>query len=213
MNNKFVVFDTEIDLKAHELNEHGSSLSKQQRAKQSRVDVNISYSGSPASSSRPRNTNNASVNLSAEDFPSINGSTPNVTALLSSQLASTRVSEREQWPTLGEERTSSPSSSNRTTESDNAIVSRHAASLDRIADLFKNVEKMIKFRQLTNNYINLKSQATSYVDSVYELCGQDASFTAKVLSGAKDLIDDATLRSNMIRVWNKKNPVNKICRL
>lgn len=206
MDNKFVVFDSEIDLKAHELQEHGNTLSRQQRAKQSRVDVNVNYAGSPSSSSRKPKTN-TTVNLSAEDFPDINGSV-NPTALLSSQLASTRVSEQEQWPTLGEEKASSSPSSSSRTESETAIVSRHAAALDRIADLFKNVEKMIKFRQLTNGYINANTPVTVYVDSVFDLCGKDAKFTAQVLSGAKEIIDDQVLRSNMIRTWNEKSPVS-----
>lgn len=216
MDNKFVVFESDIDLKAHEVKEHGNTLSRQQRAKQSRVDVNLNYSSNQQQQhnhNRPKNRNNQ-PGLSADDFPDINGST-NSSALLSSRLVSTSLSEQEQWPTLGEDvcnsGRSSPAQSSSVNESDTSMVSRHAAALDRVANVFKNVEKVIKFRQLTTGFTSLSTDADSYVNSIYELCDKNAELTAKVLSGAKELVDNRTLRSEMVRTWNhKKNPVSAL---
>lgn len=218
LDNKFVVFESDIDLKAHEVKEHGNSLSRHQRAKQSRVDVNLSYSSGQQqqqqrNNSHGRQKNSSQVGLSAEDFPDINGST-NTSALLSSRLASTSLSE--QWPTLGEDISnsgrSSPGQSSSANESDTGIVSRHAAALDRVADVFKNVEKVIKFRQLTAGFTSLSTDADTYVNSIFELCDKNADLTAKVLTGAKDLVDNRTLRSEMVRIWNhKKDPVSILC--
>jgi hypothetical protein len=195
------------------VNEHGNALSRQQRAKQSearRVDVNLNYSSNGqqrnGSNGGSRSRRQQPISLSAEDFPDINGST---TPLLSSRLASVQLSEQEQWPTLGDDSATSGRSSPSASESDTGIVSRHAAALDRIADIFKNFDKVVKFRQLTTGFTNLTTVAETFVDSVYDLCGQDADLTAKILNGAKDLVDNRTLKSEMVRSWNqKKNPVS-----
>ncbi|KAI8981680.1 hypothetical protein BDF20DRAFT_818127 [Mycotypha africana] len=207
---------------SHELNEHSGTLSRQQRAKQSRVDVNLSYSGEQprtnsrnqrADSSNSSHTGSNTPTLSAADFPSIDGR-PGPASLLVSQRAESGITEREHWPLLGEEpRTdrsgrSSPAVSN---EPDTSIVSRHAAAFDRVANLLKNVENVIKFRQLITGFINLSIDTAAFVDKVYELCKKDPEFTAKVLTAANDLVDDKTLRSDVIQIWNKmKNPVSFI---
>ncbi|KAI8091018.1 uncharacterized protein B0P05DRAFT_504577 [Gilbertella persicaria] len=200
LENKFVVFDTDIDLKAHEVKEHVNTLSRQQRAKQSRVDVNLNYTSSQPQQQRGRQAKKT-VQLSAQDFPDINGSV-NPNALLSSRMASTSLSEpQEQWPTLGEEVKSSSS------EPETAVVSRHAAALDRIADMIKSVDKVIKFRQYVTKYTSLSMDAASFVNSIYGLCDQDMDLTDKVIAGAKDLIDNRALKSDIIHAWNiKKNP-------
>lgn len=215
LDNKFVVFDSDIDLKAHEVKEHGNSLSRHQRAKQAearRVDVNLNY-GNNSSSGSQRHGNGVSRqqrNFTAEDFPDINGS---VVSSLPSQMASASLSAQEHWPTLGEDTSASGRASpsgggtGSGSETESGIVSRHAAALDRVADIFKNVEKVIKFRQATTKFTSLGSDANTYVDTIFDLCGKDAELTAKVLTGAKDLIDNRSLRSSMIHTWNKKkNP-------
>lgn len=161
--------------------------------------------GQPRSNNRqpqpPRN--NQTINLSGEDFPDINGST--APSPLASRLASVRLTERDHWPTLGEDTSSGRSSPNSTSESDTGNISRHAAALDQIANHFKNLDKVLKFRQLTSAFTSLSSDAETYVNAVYDLCDKDADFTAKILDGAKDLVDNRTLKNQMIRFWNQKN--------
>ncbi|KAF1800047.1 hypothetical protein V8B55DRAFT_1544003 [Mucor lusitanicus] len=212
LDNKFVVFDSDIDLKAHEVKEHGNSLSRHQRAKQAearRVDVNLNYGNNNSSNHRGGNaTSRQQRNFTAEDFPDINGS---VVSSLPSQMASASLSAQEQWPTLGEDTSASGRASpsggggGSGSETESGIVSRHAAALDRVADIFKNVEKVIKFRQATTKFTSLSSDVDTYVNTIFELCGKDAELTAKVLAGAKDLIDNRTLRTNMIHTWNKNS--------
>ncbi|KAI9475665.1 MAG: hypothetical protein EXX96DRAFT_486815 [Benjaminiella poitrasii] len=218
LNNKFVVFDSDIDLKAHEVKEHTNGLARHQRAKQSearRVDVNLNYTGAPQQQQRQQKRANQRnpLNLaSAEEFPSIDGSS-NVASLLASRLTLTPEPPQEEWPMLGEEPAStssgrsSPAIQQPQRESDTGIVSRQAAALDRIGDLFRNVEKVIKFRQLTTQFTSLSTSTTTFVNGVYELCDKDAGMAAKVLMNAKDLIDNRALRADMVRIWNeKKNP-------
>ncbi|KAI8328664.1 hypothetical protein BD560DRAFT_441782 [Blakeslea trispora] len=210
LDNKFVVFDTDIDLKAHEMKEHSNTLSRQQRANKSRVDVNLNYASSSQPAKSRRQEDRTGAQLSASDFPDINGSA-NPVALLSSRMASSSLSspQREEWPTLGEEPSTGRSTPNSSAaiESESAIVSRHAAALDRVADIFKNLDKVIKFRQLVTDYTSLRTSAQSFVNSVHQLCDQDADLSAKVLTGAKDLIDNRALKSDMVKAWNnKKHP-------
>lgn len=214
LDNKFVVFDSDIDLKAHEVKEHGNSLSRHQRAKQAearRVDVNLNYGGNSNTQRSNGATNRQQRNFTAEDFPDINGS---VVSSLPSQMASASLSEQEQWPTLGEDISTSGRASpsgGSGSETESGIVSRHAAALDRVADIFKNVDKVIKFRQATTKFTSLSSDANAYVNTIFDLCGKDAELTAKVLTGAKDLIDNRTLRSSMIHTWNKKKSPTVSC--
>ncbi|GAA5811864.1 hypothetical protein MFLAVUS_005310 [Mucor flavus] len=213
LDNKFVVFDSDIDLKAHEVETHGNGLSRQQRAKQSearRVDVNLNYgqsrNGSGSSSNRQQQQQSQSIRLTAEDFPDMNGSTRTSPSFLNARLGSLQLTEQDHWPTLGEDNNTSGRSSP-ANESDTGIVSRHAAALDGIADMLKNFSKVVKFRQLTTAFTSLSIDTDTYVNSVYDLCDKDAEFTAKVLKSAKDLVDNRTLKSEMVRTWNqKKNP-------
>ncbi|KAI9304703.1 hypothetical protein BJ944DRAFT_202278 [Cunninghamella echinulata] len=85
LDQKFIVFESELDLKAHEVEIHGAS---------GRVDLNFEYGYRPGSSSRQKNkqpqqqpqqqqqqqhsstatsTLNETVSISGEDFPSIHG--------------------------------------------------------------------------------------------------------------------------------------------
>ncbi|CEP12757.1 hypothetical protein [Parasitella parasitica] len=213
LDSKFVVFDSDIDLKAHEVKEHGNSLSRHQRAKQTearRVDVNLNYSSNSSNHQQRSASAERTHALSAEDFPSINGS---AVSSLPSQMASTSLSEQEHWPMLGEDTATGygKASAAAANETESSAVSRHAAALDRIADIFKNVEKVIKFRQATTKFTSLTTDADTFVNTVFELCERDAELTAKVLTGAKDLIDNRTLKTNMIHTWNrKKNPSSSL---
>jgi len=61
LDKKFIVFDSDIDLKAHEVEVHGSSAGKVQRAKQleaRKVDIAFEYSGGPSRGDRHRRDNN-----------------------------------------------------------------------------------------------------------------------------------------------------------
>jgi hypothetical protein len=194
-------------LKAHEVEEHGNGLlSRQQRAKQAemrRVDININYSGASGSQRQRQQPQQQNFTMTAEDFPAIGGI---ASALPQVSLAAQR---KEDWPTLGEE--SGRSSPNISEENPSGAGSRSAAALDRISDLFKNFDKLVKFRQLTTSFTSLSITADDYVDKVYNLCGKNAEFTAKVLENTKDLVENRALKSDMVRTWNrKKNSVSNI---
>lgn len=190
--------------------EHGSTLSRQQRARQARVDVNLNYASSNSSSTSGHNQQQTSskIRLIEDDFPSINGSTTAV-PLVTHRMQSLQLSGREEWPSLGEGR-SSPSSSATTPEpSKPTIISRQAAALDRVADTLRNLDKMLQFRKYINQYtkeMTLTSEA--FVDSVHELCNKDMKLTSRVLEHTKDMIDHDLQKADLERVWNhKKNPV------
>ncbi|KAG1497358.1 hypothetical protein G6F49_008750 [Rhizopus delemar] len=222
LNNKFVVFATDIDLKAHEIDEHGSSLSRQQRAKQARVDVNLNYSGSnrdqrqqqQQQQQQQQRNNNSQVRLTAEDFPVINGSSSSV-PLLVNQMASLQIKRngQEEWPSLGNEGRSSPnviaeSSSSSSSNAQPGIISRQAAAFDRIADMFKNLDKMIKFRQYIKQYtVEMSMNSETFVKSVHKLCDKNNVIAQKVFDQTKDLISNDAQKIDMERAWNhKKNP-------
>ncbi|KAI7874230.1 hypothetical protein K492DRAFT_174733 [Lichtheimia hyalospora FSU 10163] len=118
LDRKFVVFETDIDLKAHEVEEHGASIARLSRARQTearRVDVNFDYgsssnaSGSRGGGDRDRNRRNKARNneerrqpeltrgggptLSDSDFPNING-TPSAPQQQVSKSGGTRSSSK-----------------------------------------------------------------------------------------------------------------------
>ncbi|KAG2173504.1 hypothetical protein INT44_007095 [Umbelopsis vinacea] len=93
LDKKFIVFDSDLDLKAHEVEVHGSSAGRVQRARQleaRKVDVNFEYSGGPSRGgdrNRRDNTRESSQNEStkstqstaaskaSEEFPAIGSET------------------------------------------------------------------------------------------------------------------------------------------
>lgn len=210
--------------KYSKIDEHGSSLSRQQRAKQARVDVNLNYSGSnrdqrqqqQQQQQQQQRNNNSQVRLTAEDFPVINGSSSSV-PLLVNQMASLQIKRngQEEWPSLGNEGRSSPnviaeSSSSSSSNAQPGIISRQAAAFDRIADMFKNLDKMIKFRQYIKQYtVEMSMNSETFVKSVHKLCDKNNVIAQKVFDQTKDLISNDAQKIDMERAWNhKKNPVS-----
>jgi hypothetical protein len=208
--------------KYSKIDEHGSSLSRQQRAKQARVDVNLNYSGSnrdqrqqqQQQQQQQQRNNNSQVRLTAEDFPVINGSSSSV-PLLTNQMASLQIKRngQEEWPSLGNEGRSSPNVVAESSSSSNAqpgIISRQAAAFDRIADMFKNLDKMIKFRQYIKQYtVDMSMNSEAFVNSVHKLCDKNNVIAQKVFDQTKDLISNDAQKIDMERAWNhKKNPVS-----
>lgn len=121
LDRKFVVFESDIDLKAHEVEEHGAPISRLQRSKQTearRVDVQFDYgrgerntrrnkpraeemesngreaaSTSTTANRRPSpSSSRAQSILSEENFPAVGAAAP----AQSSSSASTRKSQQKQ---------------------------------------------------------------------------------------------------------------------
>ncbi|KAG1451911.1 hypothetical protein G6F56_007962 [Rhizopus delemar] len=215
LNNKFVVFTTDIDLKAHEIDEHGASLSRQQRIRQARVDVDLNYSSSRDSSRRqPKQTksnNKNVVSLSSEDFPDINGG-PSSAQLMTQRMATLQVNKKDDWPSLGDERplvaeTNPPteSSSSSSSSQQAPAISRQAAAFDRIADLFKNVDKSIKFRQYTRQFEEGSISSKKWFELSDELCDKNDTLSEKIFEQTKDLLSSKAKIVELERVWNHKN--------
>ncbi|KAF7725821.1 hypothetical protein EC973_009244 [Apophysomyces ossiformis] len=239
LDKKFVVFDTDIDLKAHEVEEHGASVSRLQRAKQTearRVDVNFEYTSQHQSRrERPRPSDRRkkdrqdesesqasdqcateNITLSEQDFPSMAG-VANALPAASSSSSTAGTSKKalfkkpagfgalssnaEQWPTLGESSTKETAS---TSAAPAEVISSHAAFLDRIGDMFKNVDKVVRFRHLTTAYRNSNIDGETYVNDVFELCNGNVEHASKIFKGVEELMDHEEKKWEIVRLWRNK---------
>ncbi|KAI9494846.1 hypothetical protein BDB00DRAFT_882690 [Zychaea mexicana] len=266
LDRKFVVFDTDIDLKAHEVEEHGASMNRLPRSKQveaRRVDVGFDYGSSSSRGhqhnernrrNRPRGDEDLETPqptraqpssrdnvLNDADFPGISGqphtsSQPQQhqqqTRSSSNTTSNSSGSKRQQkstfkkpagfgalsdnWPTLGQSSTSNntqqqQSSSSSTSSAAAAaaappeIVSRHAAFMERVFDMFKSHDKLDRFRALTTAYRNSNIDVDTYVSSVVDLCDSNAEHAGKIFKGVEDLMDNQEKKWEVVRAWRNKH--------
>ena len=240
------------------MEEHGGSITRLQRAKQSearRVDVSFDYGSNsrsqydnrgrrhrrnddeppqqappPAPPAQPVPRTNT---LNDADFPGIGGQ-PAAQQQRSSSSSSSSTNKRQQkstfrkpagygalsdnWPTLGQSATSesgsssaqkpresSSSSSSSSTSAAPEVVSRHAAFMERVFDMFKSHDKLARFRSLTTAYRNSSIDAETYVNERVDLCDGNTDNASKIFKGVEDLIDSEEKKWEILRTWRNKH--------
>ncbi|KAL0091506.1 hypothetical protein J3Q64DRAFT_1830903 [Phycomyces blakesleeanus] len=233
LDKKFVVFESDIDLKAHEVEEHGASVAHLPRAKQieaRRVDVDFDY-GSNSSGSRqdrqpreraqrnqrpqtevlapPSLTDFPSISGLAQALPSIDGShrqTGSGKQRMTQRSAGFRnLAGESNWPTLGESSTSSAATPTAEVEKPNmGHVSSQAAFLDKVGHMLRSMDKVVRFKQLTAAYRNSNMDADSFVSEIRELC-DDPKHCKTIFSSLEEFLDSEEKRREVARAWRNRN--------
>ncbi|KAI9281814.1 hypothetical protein BY458DRAFT_552596 [Sporodiniella umbellata] len=184
MEDKFVVFNDEIELKAHEINEHPSASTRQKRNKQGRVDLSLNYASlrdrPSSSSSKAESTpqEQAPVRLSAEDFPDIHG-------------RSVKPPPKEEVEEVG-------------------LVSSRAAAFDFVAEILQDVNKMVKFKCCTRQFDQGLTSAYVWSERVRALCAKDDVKLRKIHRQIPALLDDKKKIFQTQDLWNpEETPIER----
>lgn len=235
LDQKFIVFESELDLKAHEVDVHGAS---------GRVDLGFEYgyrSNVSSTSQRQKNkqpqqststTTTSTTNetlISHTNFPSINNNNSNNTERtipgqpkkqkgkqqqqrLQKPKGFGSLSAAENWPDLNQSSSNAAvgSSSSITTDNnvDEAALQRHAEFLRKVSTLLSGPQGVEQFRSLTTAYRNNTMDSSTYVKEIYKLCDNDSSKASAILKGVEELMDKENKKKEILTTWRNTQATN-----
>ncbi|CAO3651474.1 unnamed protein product [Cunninghamella blakesleeana] len=239
LDQKFIVFESELDLKSHEVDVHGAS---------GRVDLGFEYgyrSGASSTSQRQKNkqpqqshssTTTSTANetlISHTDFPSINNNNNNnnntertIPGQPKKQKGKQQqqqqqrlqkpkgfggLSAAENWPDLNQSSSSNATtgSSNTDNNVDEAALQQHADFLRKVASLLNGPQGVEQFRSLTTAYRNNTMDSSAYVKEIYKLCDNDSSKASTILKGVEELMDKDNKKKEILTTWRNTRATNE----
>ncbi|GJN94621.1 hypothetical protein Rhopal_007704-T1 [Rhodotorula paludigena] len=228
---KFVVFESELDLQAHALEVHGVGTFQDQRSRKEarRIETNFVYSsddrqGAGAGGGNRRRGGQAQRTAAASFVEAPRGDTPAAGTGAGSGSGERRVpglgapvasGSGARASRFGGQLTSdsSPPSSGATTPlggaplsgneaRDAATLQRHAALLRRVQDLTGGHEgKVAGFKIAARSFRNGEIAASDLVDQLYHVFDQRTDEAESVILGFADLLDDAEKKRAVQIAW------------
>ncbi|KAG0186272.1 hypothetical protein DFQ28_008084 [Apophysomyces sp. BC1034] len=208
LEKKFVVFESEIDMKAHEVEVHGASMANLQRAQKSearRIDINFEYADSPRrrTTDRVRESNRqpdtrSSTSATLPEEPSSSRAPPPAPERTVPGAPKKAKQQLFQKP----KGFGGLSSSDRPTA--DATVSRHAAFLAKLGEMFKSAEKVAQFRTITTAYRNSSISVDTYIDDIISLCNHNTQQASIVFEGVEALMDNDDKKMNIAKTWHSR---------
>ncbi|PWY99284.1 hypothetical protein BCV70DRAFT_144319, partial [Testicularia cyperi] len=223
IDKKFVVFESEMDFKAHQMAEHANELTSQQRREAMRVDINFSYddpstsTGHGASRSgggKGRGNAGRDAASSAAEGAS---SSQNRDVLGVSSLASrshvpgagpaNHQSRRAMFGsglTSGEVAPQGVSADTHAgTHDSRSTEERHQAYMNKVSDALKGSEARItSFRLSVRAFRSGESSARDLISTIHSLVGE-VDDCAPLVNGLVELLDDADKKKAMLDAWNQ----------
>ncbi|SPO30149.1 uncharacterized protein UTRI_05988 [Ustilago trichophora] len=220
LEEKFVVFESEMDFKAHQVNQHGNELTTRERREALRIEANFSYDDG-AETSRA-GANRAASNKKAK--ARANGSNSEPATLDSNRdvLGVSALASRAHVPGAGPANhasrramfgsgltTPSPSTPQgvsadrpRTVTDSRSIEERHQAYMDKVASTLNNSESRItSFRHSVRQFKNGESSARDLISTIHSLVGE-MDDCAPLVNGLVDLLDDQDKSRALGDAWN-----------
>ena len=222
LEKKFIVFDSEMDFKAHQLQEHGNELSTRERREALRIEANFSYDDG-AESSRA-GANRSGANKKAKGRANGGGAGPadaggsssdNTDVLGVSALASrahvpgagpaNHASRRAMFGSGLTNPTPAPQGVSadhpRTVTDSRSIEERHQAYMDKVAATLNSESRITSFRHSVRAFKNGESSARDLISTIHSLVG-DMDDCAPLVNGLVDLLDDKDKSKALSDAWN-----------
>ena len=223
--NKTNVFESEMDLKAHQLSEHPNGMSKDVR-RDARVvnlsgfDVRTPYQPSrrtgggrgrdpnaeplPMSSAQPLSR----AELAYQRQMAIQNAAPTPQPAPSPRAQHARPTQ--QAPPSEPPSLDTLSLSSNTTPQDRARTLRHQALIDRASRLLSNsTPKLNQFRSRISSYGTSTISATDLIDSFFALFDCPSSDLGILARELADLYEDDAKRQNLLEAWNSWRSINE----
>ncbi|PWN53284.1 hypothetical protein IE53DRAFT_190151 [Violaceomyces palustris] len=216
LEKKFVVFESEMDFKSHQVSEHGSELSSRERREALRIEANFTYEDGGGDSSRGarsggrrKGAKGGRANRDTDSGPEVSDPL-GVSALASRSNVpgagpASNTSRRAMFsgsltpssPAVGP----SPGPSSSAT-ADASTAERHAAYLNRVLSILKGSEsKLNSFRASVKTYRASEMSAKDLVHTISSVVG-DLDESAIVVNGLVDLLEDEEKKGDVLQAWN-----------
>ncbi|GAA95526.1 uncharacterized protein L969DRAFT_45026 [Mixia osmundae IAM 14324] len=197
---RFVVFETEIDLQAHQVESHGAEMPSDQRSRLGarRLDIDIHYNNAPASSSsrpRPPKRNGPGPkpmvlpgrgHLPGEDEPHLHRVVPG--------------SQRPSRPNFQASLTPA-NASNHTTAVD-PVQERHASLLQKVASAVSGSDgKITAFKTAVRSFRAGEMAAEDLVDTIWHILNRATDVAAEIINDMAELLDNDDKARDVTRAW------------
>lgn len=236
LEKKFVVFDSEMDLKAHQLENHPNGLSKDARRDARRVDISA-FDYRPVyqeertrggrRAGRGRDTNapavipTSSAHLSRAELAHQRAreiqSAQSVTArtfggqLTTSEPASQTVHRPQQSPRPAAVQPALDASINDSlTPQEQARRLRHAGVTERAANLLHNDQtKLDEFRERVSSYRKDSITATSLIDAFFSLFDASSADLGKLVKELAEIFELPGKRDALLKAWSDWKAINE----
>ncbi|UZJ57218.1 hypothetical protein CBS101457_006538 [Exobasidium rhododendri] len=222
LEKKFVVFQSEMDFKAHQVAEHGAELSSREKRDALRVTANFRFDAS-SSTARAGNGAAGSAGLTArgkpkkEEEPETKRDVLGISSLAhrahvpGAGGAANHVSRKAQF---GAALTNGESSKGKSKGGVGAAegvdeklamelkYKKHQRYMDQVyAILIHSDSKMQSFRANVKVYQAGETSSKDLVDSIYSLIG-DFGQVETIIMGLVDLLEEADKKEDLIKSWN-----------
>ncbi|KAF7727759.1 hypothetical protein EC973_007218 [Apophysomyces ossiformis] len=211
LEKKFVVFESAIDLKAHEVEVHGASIGNLQRAKKAearRIDINFEYAdhsrrhiADQSQGSERHMANRTIANLSTSEEPS---SRRDAIGTSSERIVPGAPTKKKNQQQLFQKPKGFGNLSTSHTSVDHETLARHSTFLEKLRQLFKSDEKVGKFRALTTSYRNSEIAISEYLDGILVLCDRNIQKASTVIEGVEALMDNADKIWEISKAWKDR---------
>lgn len=226
LEKKFVVFDSQMDFKAHQVAEHGAELTNRELKEAMRIEANFHYEdpnaagSSSGSAPRARRDKRGGRGPSEPDPPTrsdplglsslalranVPGAGPaNHSRRIHFGGHTTTTGESSQQQAAAALAASNSRSAAGGSSSDKSAAERHEAYLARVQGILGGSEsKLGSFRSAVRIFRAGEMSANDLVDNTYSLV-DDLDNTAVVINGLVDLLDtDADKKNAVLQAWNK----------
>ncbi|GFF82693.1 LIM domain and RING finger protein C1223.01 [Aspergillus udagawae] len=244
LEKKFVVFESQMDLKAHQLECHPNGLSKDARRDARMVDLSDFDLRAPYQPPRQRRGAGRGRDPNADPLP-VSSAQPlrrdeiayqRQMAIQSAQSVSTRsfggqltrndtqtvraparsgsatpVRAPSAGPPVAEmEALNVGAPSGPATPQDQARRLRHAAVIDRAANLLRNdASKLADFRTKVSQYRTSALSPTELIDGFFSLFDTSSTELGKLIKELAEIYEDESKRNALLKAWNDWRAINE----
>lgn len=219
LDKKFIVFESEMDFKAHQVQEHGADLSSRELKEAMKIEANFHYEDPNAagSSSGPRAKKGGRRGRERDPEPPINADPLGLSTLaLRANVPGAGPANHSRRIQFGGHTTSNVDSEQSQQVAARAaadraagaadgasVAERHEAYLKRVHGVMGGSEsKVASFRNAVKVFRAGEMAASDLVDTIHSLVG-DLDNSAVVVNGLVDLLDtDQDKKRSVLDAWN-----------
>ncbi|KAJ1594718.1 hypothetical protein NDA11_002315 [Ustilago hordei] len=217
---KFIVFETELDFKAHQVQEHANQLTTRQRREAIRIDANFAFHDGPAHQScraavLPSRANAAAAAAAAASRADPGPSEPRDLLPLSTLASRTHLpgaspANHASRPAILPCNLTSHSTAQPicpdpppTPTDSRSTQEKHQAYMNKVSTaLSASQSRITSFRHAVRLFKNGESSPRDLLSTLYSLVGGEMDDCAPLVDGLLDLLDDKDKSRALSQAWH-----------
>lgn len=212
---------SEMDYKAHQVNEHGTELSSREKRDALRVAANFTYDSASSGAAQreqasrrggPSRRRGAAAAADEEPAAATRGTTDRDVLGISSLASRTHVpgagpadhaTRRAIFRAGLTDDAPQETPRQRQEQLDEQVVARHQAYMGRVSAIMGNSDsRMTSFRGSVKMFRGGEMSASDLIDSIHSLVGQDVDSMSPVVNGLVDLLEDEDKKTAVRQAWS-----------